>query len=45
MQDLLAHKMEKEEHRVISTITHTRNIMGCSENGFYIGTAKNTDRL
>jgi hypothetical protein len=42
--DLLEHKREKAEHRVISTITHTRKAMGCNEHGFYIGTAKNTKR-
>jgi hypothetical protein len=42
MQDLLAHKREKAEHKVIQAITHTKEVVGCNENGFHIGIAKDT---
>jgi ribosomal protein L31 len=45
MQDLLAHKREKVEHKFISTITYNRKDVGCNEHGFYIGTTKNIERL
>jgi hypothetical protein len=42
VQNLSAHEGKKIEHRIISTITHTRKTMGCSEHGFHIRTAKET---
>jgi hypothetical protein len=45
MQNLPAFKRKEAERRLISTVTHTREAMGCSKHGLHIGAAKNTKRV
>jgi hypothetical protein len=45
MKNLSALKVKKTEYRVVSVVTHTRETVGCSENGFYVGDAKDTKRV
>ena len=45
MQNLPAFKGKKTECRVLSTIAHTRKVVGCNQHGFHIGVSKNTNRL
>jgi hypothetical protein len=45
MQNLLAFEGKKIECEVLSTIAHTREVVGCNYLGFHIGVAKNAKRF
>jgi hypothetical protein len=45
VHNLSAHEGKKAERRVVSAITHTRKVVGRSEHGFHIRTAKETEGI